>query len=350
VLAMVGLAMIFSATEKTLSAKGIDPAYYLKRQVTWLVLGTVVLMFVASFDYRQVKVYAPIFYGATLGLLIVVLTPLGTVVNGARRWFEFFGFQFAPAEVMKLALVAMLSSYLSEIRHELTMREVVNATLLTIFPAFFIFIQPDLGTSLVLIAVLTGLLIVAGAKLRYLAVLAVAGLLVVGLAFQVGVFDKYQVNRLLSFIDPSRDPESTGYNAVQAEIAMGSGGLTGYGYRNGPQTALDFVPEQQTDFVFTVVGEEFGFVGTMFVLSLYAFLAWRAIRISQLAKDPFGTYLAAGIASMFVFQIFVNVGMTIRLMPITGIPLPFVSYGGTSTLVNFAAVGLLLNIHMRRLR
>lgn len=348
-LSMVGLAMIFSATEKTLAAVGIDPAYYLKRQVTWLLLGGVVLLFMASFDYRFVKVYAPIFYGATV-FLLMALWLLGTEVNGARRWFQLFGFQFAPAEAMKLALVAMLGAYLSEIRHELTMREVFRSTLFTVIPAFLIFIQPDLGTSLVLIAVLAGMLVVAGARIRYLAILALAALVIVLGAFSVGVFDQYQINRLISFIDPSRDPDSTGYNAIQAEIAMGSGGLTGYGYRNGPQTALDFVPEQQTDFVFTVVGEEFGFVGTMFVLMLFSFLAWRAIRISQLAKDPFGTYLAAGIASMFVFQIFVNIGMTIRMSPITGIPLPFISYGGTSTLVNYAAIGLLLNIHMRRLK
>lgn len=349
-LSVVGLAMIFSATEKTLTAAHLDPAYYLKRQVTWILLGGVLLLFMASFDYRFVKVYAPIIYGATFFFLVVVRTPLGTDVKGSQRWFQLFGFQFAPAEVMKLALIAMLAAYLSEIRHDLTLREVIRATALAVIPMALVVTQPDIGTTMVLSSVLVGILIVAGARPRQLAVLALAAVLAIALAFQVGLFSTYQVNRLLSFRDPERDPTGTGYNAIQSEIAVGSGGLTGYGYLKGPQTALDFVPEQQTDFVFTVVGEEFGFVGSMFVLLLFALLAWRAIRISMLAKDTFGTYLSAGIASMFIIQIFINIGMTIRIMPITGIPLPFISYGGTSTLVNFAGIGLLLNVHMRRLK
>ena len=169
-------------------------------------------------------------------------------------------------------------------------------------------------------------------------------------AFQLGIIKDYQIQRLTGFLDPANDPEATGYNRNQAEIAIGAGGVLGRGYLDGTQTNLDFVPEQHTDFIFTVIGEEFGFVGGVAVMVLFAMLIWRAIRISFLAKDPFGTYVAAGIASMFAIQMFVNIGMVIGIMPITGIPLPFISYGGSAMLTNFVATGLLLNIHMRRFK
>jgi rod shape determining protein RodA len=179
-------------------------------------------------------------------------------------------------------------------------------------------------------------------------VLALTAVVLIFGAFQLGVVKDYQIARLTGFLDPADDPLRTGYNKTQAEIAIGSGGLTGLGFGSGTQTNLSFVPEQHTDFIFTVVGEEFGFVGAMTLLLLFGVLIWRAFRIALLSKDPFGTYVAAGIASMFAIQVFVNIGMTLGIMPITGIPLPFVSYGGTSLLANCVAVGLLLNVHMRR--
>jgi rod shape determining protein RodA len=201
----------------------------------------------------------------------------------------------------------------------------------------------------VLLAILVGILVVAGARARHLGVLALTAIVLIFGALQLGLVKDYQIARLTAFFDPQNDPQRSDYNRTQAEIAIGSGGLLGRGYLKGTQTNLDFVPEQHTDFIFTVIGEEFGFVGAIFVLMLFALLIWRAVRIALLAKDPFGTYLAAGIASMLAIQVFVNVGMTLGIMPITGIPLPFVSYGGSSFLTNCAAVGLLLNIHMRRL-
>jgi rod shape determining protein RodA len=213
-----------------------------------------------------------------------------------------------------------------------------------------VFLQPDLGTSIVLVAILVGVLVVAGARARHLGILALTAVVLIFGAFQMGLVKEYQIARLTSFLDPANDPQRTGYNRTQAEIAIGSGGLTGLGYGKGTQTNLDFVPEQHTDFIFTVVGEEFGFVGAMVLLGLFGVLLWRAFRIALLSKDPFGTYLAAGIASMFAIQIFVNVGMTVGIMPITGIPLPFVSYGGSSLLTNAVATGLLLNVHMRRFK
>jgi rod shape determining protein RodA len=348
VLAVIGLFAIYSATHQSLAAIGGDPGRFVKRQLTFLAVGGVVVLLAASFDYRLVKVYAGLVYVSSLVLLVLVRTPLGTSVKGSQRWFELLGFQLAPSELAKLALIAMLAAFLSEIRGELTLRDVFRAAGLAAVPGLLVFLQPDLGTSIVFAAILVGILVVAGTRAKYLGVLALTAVVLIFAGFQVGLVKEYQVARLTSFLDPANDPQRSGYNRTQAEIAIGSGGVFGLGYLQGTQTNLDFVPEQHTDFIFTVIGEEFGFLGGAAMLGLYALLLWRAFRIALLSKDPFGTYLAAGVASMLALQMFVNVGMTIGIMPITGIPLPFVSYGGSSLLTNCAAVGLLLNVHMRR--
>jgi len=349
-LGIVGLITIYSATHASLVAQRIDPGFFLKKQLAFVTLGIVVILVTASFDYRFVKVYAGIVYVASLALLVLVRTPLGTTIRGSQRWFQLFGFQLAPSELAKLALVAMLAAFLSQLRSsDLSLQDLYRATAIAAVPGLLVFLQPDLGTSIVLLAILVGILVVAGARARHLGVLALTAIVLIFGALQLGLVKDYQIARLTAFFDPQNDPQRSDYNRTQAEIAIGSGGLLGRGYLKGTQTNLDFVPEQHTDFIFTVIGEEFGFVGAIFVLMLFALLIWRAVRIALLAKDPFGTYLAAGIASMLAIQVFVNVGMTLGIMPITGIPLPFVSYGGSSFLTNCAAVGLLLNIHMRRL-
>lgn len=347
-LAVIGLFAIYSATHQSLSAVRLDPGRFVKRQVTFLGVGLVVLMIAASFDYRLLKVYAGIAYVSSLGLLVLVQTPLGTSVRGSQRWFEMFGFQLAPSEIAKLALIAMLAAFLSELRGDLTLPDVFRASGLAAIPAVLVFLQPDLGTSIVFAAILFGILIVAGARARYLGILALTAVMLIFGGFQAGLVEDYQVERLRAFLDPANVDQNARYNREQAEIAIGSGGLLGLGYLQGTQTNLDFVPEQHTDFVFTVVGEEFGFAGAATLLALYALVLWRAFRIASLARDPFATLLASGIASMLALQMFVNVGMNIGIMPITGIPLPFVSYGGSSLLLNFASIGLLLNLHIRR--
>jgi rod shape determining protein RodA len=349
-LAGIGIALIYSATHQTLVLQQHpDPGLYMKKQLGFLLIGAMVLLLAASFDYRFVKVYAGLIYIASLILLILVRTPLGTTVKGSQRWFQLFGFQFAPSEVAKLALIAMLAAFLAELRRsDLTLQDVYRATVLAAIPALLVFLQPDLGTSIVTASILAGVLVVAGARARHLAILALTAIVLMFGAFQLGVVREYQVARLTAWLDESNDPSGANFNREQAEIAIGSGGVSGRGYLNGTQTNLDFVPEQHTDFIFTVVGEEFGFIGSIGVLLLFGLLVWRAFRIALLSKDPFGAYLAAGIGSMFALQAFVNIGMAIGIMPITGIPLPFVSYGGSSLLMNAAAVGLLLNVHMRR--
>ena len=346
-LTLVGVFAIFSATH-TVQGGG-DPWAFVKKQILAWVVGIVVLGTVALFDYRLAKVYAPIIYAATLILLLLVRTPLGEAAKGAQRGFYVSGFQFTPSELSKIALAIMLAAFLSELKpSELSLRDLLRASALALIPMVLVFLQPDIGTTIVLAAILGGVVVVSGARARHLGVLAASAVVLIALAFQVGLVKDYQIARLTCFTGSCSSSETT-YNKVQSEIAISSGGIDGTGYLKGTQTNLGFVPEQQTDFIFTVIGEEFGFLGASFLLLLYAVLLWRAIRIAALSKDKFGTYLAAGIASMFAIQMFVNIGMTVGIMPITGIPLPFVSYGGSSLIASYLAVGLLLNIHMRRL-
>jgi len=284
-----------------------------------------------------------------IGLLLLVQTPLGTAAKGAQRSFSVGGFQLTPSLFTRLALILMLAAVLSEIKGELTLRDIVRACALALVPMGLVFIQPDFGTTIVLATILATLLLVSGARARYLVVLAlVAGGGFIG-ALQLHIVKDYQVQRIVSFLDPkSADAQRAGYNKQQAEIAIGAGGITGKGYLHGTQTNLDFVPEQHTDFIFTVIGEELGFVGAGVLLVLFSIVLWRAYRIALMARDPFGTFAAAGIAGYLAIQIFINVGMTIGIMPITGIPLPFISYGGSALIADLMAVGVLESIHMRR--
>ena len=349
-LTVIGLFMVYSSTHTSLQAFGIDPSYYVKKQIVWLMLSAIVLVVAMTFDYRLAKFYAGFAYGAMILLLILVRTPLGTTVKGAQRSFQVSGFALSPSEWMKVALIVMLAAFLSEIKaSDLSLPYVIRASALAALPMLLVFLQPDVGTTIVLATVLVGIVIVAGAKPRHLLTLGVLAIALLASAFQLGVVKTYQIDRVTGFLDDETNT-SAQYNKHQAEIAIGAGGLTGVGWLKGTQTNLNYVPEQHTDFIFTAVGEEFGFVGSVGLLVIFAILLWRAFRIALLSKDAFGTYLAAGIAAMFAIQMFVNIGMTLGIMPITGIPLPFVSYGGSSLLANFAAVGLLMNVHMRRLK
>jgi rod shape determining protein RodA len=351
-LSAIGLLSIYSATHQSLRALDLDVMTFVKKQVAALILGVIGMLLIATFDYRFFKVYAGLLYAVSVLSLVVVQVPgIGSSSSGAQRWFELGGFQFTPSEFAKLALILMLSAMLSELKTPTPeLADVIRACLVAAVPMALVFIQPDIGTSIVLVAIVVGILVVAGTKLWHLLVLAGTAIVVIFLAFQLGVIKDYQVLRLTGFFDPQGSTSAATYNREQSEIAIGAGGLFGRGYLAGTQTNLDFVPEQHTDFIFTVVGEEFGFAGSAIVLTLFAILIWRAIRISYLSKDPFGTYVAAGIASMFAIQMFVNIGMVIGIMPITGIPLPFVSYGGTAMITNLIAAGLLLNVHMRRFK
>jgi rod shape determining protein RodA len=352
-LIVVGLVLIYSATHQTLAADGFDPYARVKKQAITATIGIVLVLVLTTFDYRFFKIYAGFVFAGSLLLLGLLQVPgLSSSAGSAGAYIDIPGadlLQVDPTEFAKIGLIVILAAILSELRTpQPELRDVLRVSAVAAVVMGLVFINIEIGTTIVLISILVAILVVAGTRTKHLASLAVASLVLIFLAFQMGAIEDYQVERITAFLDKEGAPENVRYNLDQSLIAIGSGGLTGRGYLSGTQTNLDYVPEQHTDFIFTVVGEEFGFFGAVAVLGLFAMLLWRAIRIAYLSKDPFGTYLAAGVAGMFAIEIFINVGMTIGIMPITGIPLPFLSFGGSAMLVNCIAVGLLLSVHMRR--
>ncbi|MDQ4149674.1 MAG: rod shape-determining protein RodA [Actinomycetota bacterium] len=347
-LTAVGCVAVRSASAPLLQAQGMDPDYFLKRQLVFFCLSTIAFGIVLLFDYRRYAAYAPIIYAGMLVLLLVVLTPLGQRVAGAQRWLSLGVFQVQPAELMKVAYIGLLAALLSRETNRAGFAPVAQALIMAGVPALLVYAQPDLGSALVLFAIAFGMLLVAGVELRWLAVVVLLAATVAVLAIQLGVLRDYQVARLQAFLDTESDLQGSSFNLAQSKIAIGSGGFLGKGLGNGSQTNLSYVPEQRTDFIFTAIGEEMGFVGAMLVIGLFSLLLWRCVRIAMLSKDLFGTLVAAGVATMLGFQLFVNIGMTIGIMPITGIPLPFVSYGGSSLVTSYVGVAVVMNIHMRR--
>ncbi len=344
-----GAVMILSATQHKQETAGLDPTLFLDRQLAYVVAATIVLFAVSFFDYRHFKAFAPILYAGVMLALVAVITPLGQEVQGSQRWIDFGVFQMQPSEMAKVVVVVTLAAYFAARKGQLRVRDVAAAVGIVALPCLLIYVQPDLGTMMVFVALLGVMLLVGGAKVRHLLALAVIGVVGVGVVVQAGLLEDYQIRRITAFLDPTPDLQSEGYNLAQSEIAIGSGGMSGKGLEGkNTQTSLDFIPEQHTDFIFTAVGEQLGFVGSATLLALFGFLLWRALRIAAMSRDLFGTLIAAGIAGYWGFQLFINMGMTMGIMPITGIPLPFISYGGSSLITNFMAVGLLLNIHMRR--
>ena len=347
----LGVLMVYSATKAGLAADGLDPQTYLKRQGAFLVLGLGVMAATAIVDYHRLRDASPFLYGGVVVMLVAVLTPLGTAVRGAQSWFSVGPFQLQPAEFGKLALILSLAAYCAAHRGDLDLRRLLTGLVLFAVPAALILLQPDLGSTLVYVAGTMGILLVAGARPRHIVGVTVAGALAVSLALAVGAVElkDYQKERFGAFFDGDDvDAGGTAYNQEQSKIAVSNGGLLGRGFGKGTQTRLGYVPEQQTDFIFTVVGEELGFAGSATLLLLYAVMGWRIWHAARVAKDAFGTFVCVGVLSMLVFQVFESVGMAMGIMPVTGIPLPFLSYGGSSLLTMCAAVGLALNVHMRR--
>jgi rod shape determining protein RodA len=344
----VGLLMIYSSTRQKQVAAGLDPQHYMKRQLLFIVLGLAAMVLTALVDYRVLRDLAPVIWIGTVVLLIGVLTPLGASTRGTQAWYPLGPFDLQPAEVAKVSLVVALSAYLAMHRGDLDTPHIVTVIGLTAVPMALIYLQPDLGSAMVFVAMLMGLLLVAGAKPRHIAALTALGGLGIVTIFQLGVLKEYQLDRLAAFLDPEGDTQRSAYNLRQSQIAIAAGGLTGRGVFQGTQTNLSFVPEQHTDFIFTAVGEELGFLGAATLLALFGLVMWRTWRAAALARDDFGTLLCVGVLAMFLFQIFENVGMTMGITPIAGIPLPFVSYGGSAIISCFIAAGLVLNVHMRR--
>lgn len=350
-LSLLGAVLVWSATRGKLAASGDDPKLFFTKHLLNLLIGVVIAWAVTRIDYRTMRAYTPVIYGAVILSLLVVLTPLGTSVNGAHAWLNLpAGFTLQPGEFAKIAVILMMAVVLAE-RGLGTQRpldaEVKQALLWAAAPVALIMLQPDLGTVLVIGSVVIGVLVAAGARLVWVFGLTAAAVGGAAAAIMLGLLDQYQLDRLLTFTDPGRDPLGIGYNTMQARIAIGAGGFFGSGLFHGHQTQGAFVPYQQTDFVFSVAGEELGFLGAALIIALVGVILWRGCGIARRARDPYGRIVATGVVLWFAFQAFENIGMNLGIMPVTGVPLPFVSYGGTSMFAAWAGIGLLQSVDLR---
>jgi rod shape determining protein RodA len=346
----LGCLMIFSST------RGPNPhdfnTTFLMKQLLFVAVGAGAMVLTAMVDYRRYREFAPIAYGGLMLLLLLVVSGLGTKQKGTQAWFQLGSFQLQPSELAKIVVIVTMASVIAHFESELDLARLVSVLGVLAIPMALIMLQPDLGTALVFVSVGMGMLLIGGAQVKHIAAVTLIGLFGAFVVLHSGMLAEYQRCRLTNFVssnDSSCAKAGHGsYNVDQAQVAIGAGGLLGEGPFQGTQTRLEIVPEQHTDFIFTAVGEELGFIGAGTLLALLAVVAWRIWRTAQMSRDPLGTLICIGVLSMFVFQVFENIGMTMGIMPVTGIPLPFMSYGGSSTLTEFIAVGLVLNVHMRR--
>ncbi len=340
-LAVVGFLVLLSANR---SVSTTTP-FHLK-QAMFFVAGCGVALFVSCFDHRFLVSVGPAMYGVFIGLLIAVLI-VGAEVKGGQRWLNIGPFGFQPSEYTKLALVLMLAWYFTKIGDKIErFRYFLFAFAIGGLPALLIFEQPDLGTAATLGPITVAMLYVAGCKRRHLAAIVVIAVAAAPIAWSQ--LEDYQKRRVMTIVDPSADPQGSGYHTIQSMITVGSGGLTGKGYMGGTQTYLSYLPEHHTDFIFSQLAEEFGFVGTITVLLLFSFLFFRGLRLARNSTDMAGSLLAVGIVALLAFHVFVNVGITIGMLPVTGLPLPFLSYGGSFYLTTMTSIGILLSVNARR--
>ena len=348
----IGTLLVYAATREWFKSNNLDPEYYLKRHFLNILIGALLAYGTTTIDYRLLRAYAPILWLISIiGLIAVFIPGIGEEVNNSSAWISLpGGFQLQPAELAKIAIIvgiAMVLSDRDQAQKDPSDLDVIKALAIAAIPVLLIVIQPDLGTVLIISAAVVAMIGVSGAKPIW-----VVGLLLLAVvggftAVKTGAVSDYQVARLQSFIDPTSDPQSTGYQLRQSRITIGSGGIFGKGLFEGPQTSGRFVPEQQTDFIFTVAGEELGFIGCSLILFLYLLIFIRAFIICRQSRDLFGRLVCIGVIAWFIFQSFENIGMAMGLMPMTGVPLPFLSYGGSSMFANLIGIGLLQNVHAR---
>jgi rod shape determining protein RodA len=341
-----GCAMIYSA-----SSGGTTGAGYVEKQIIWALLGLIGAAVVASINHTVYHRHARKIYVITIVTLVAVLL-VGESAKGAQRWIGYGWFRIQPSEFAKIALIIALAVFFVERADRIrSLRTLVESFVYLAVPLLLIFKQPDLGTSLVLLAIWITMAFVAGTDYRNIVLIAVTGIVfALSVWYIPGVLKDYQRKRIITLINPSADPLGSGYHINQSRIAVGSGQFLGKGFLKGTQRELRFIPEQHTDFIFTVVAEEFGFVGAVSLLGLYFLMIWRALNIMSVTEDSTGRLITAGVVGMFLFHVFVNVGMTLGIMPVTGVPLPLFSYGGSSLMANMMAIGLLEGISMRRHR
>jgi rod shape determining protein RodA len=350
---ILGVVMVYTATRGSLLAEGDDPKTFLKKQGLFVILGVITMVVVALIDYRRLESVATILYWLIVLSLLGVFV-VGSSAQGAARWFSLGPLQLQPSEFAVLALILAVASYCARRQEEgLAWRDVFRLLIMAGIPIVLVLLQPDLGTAMIMVIVLLVMLAVAGLPIRILVMLLVGTVLLALVAVEGGLLHHYQIARLTTFLNPnshSTNPyvQSAIYNTQQAKNAIGSGGLLGSGIGHGVETNLGYVPEQQTDFIFTAVAEQLGFVGSVGLLALLGVIAWRVLHAAVVSRDIFGRLICSGLFAFIAFSVFQNAGMTMGIMPITGIPLPFVSYGGTAVLVFFCAVGLALSVGARR--
>ncbi len=348
----IGTLLVYAGTREWFRSYGLDPEYYLKRHSINIVIGVLLAYGTTLIDYRLLRAYTPIIWlAAVVGLVLVLIPGIGSEINGARAWIALpGGFQIQPAELAKIAIIvgiAMILADRDQVDQDPSDLDVLKALAISAVPILLIVAQPDLGTVLIISAAVVAMIGASGARAIWVVGLLLLGVVGVFTAVQTGAVNEYQVARLQSFVDPNADPQATGYQLRQSRITIGSGGLFGKGLFEGPQTNGRFVPEQQTDFIFTVAGEELGFVGGSLILFLYFLIFLRAFAICKRSSDLFGRLVCIGVIAWFGFQTFENIGMAMGLMPMTGVPLPFLSYGGSSMFANLIGIGLLQNVYAR---
>ena len=347
---ILGAMLVWSASLADL-ASPTDPQSYLKKHVINIVLGLALGYVASRLDYRWLRAYTPVIYAISVFSLLLVFVPgLGTKIAGARAWIQLpGGFTIQPSEFVKIAVILMMAVILSEkdrADQEPRDKDVLISLGLAVLPLLIILVQNDTGSVLILGSVALAVIAVSGARTKWLVGLLLSSVVGVLLAIQLGLLKQYQVDRLTSFLNPTADASSIAYNSTQARIAIGGGGWFGFGLFNGPQTQGRFVPVNESDFIFTVAGEELGFIGAGILIVLLGIVLWRAIVIAMKADDMYGRLVATGIVAWLAFQMFENIGMSLGIMPITGVPLPFVSAGGTSMMAVWIAVGLLQNVRL----
>ncbi|MDW4905803.1 rod shape-determining protein RodA [Streptomyces sp. ADMS] len=353
-LSFVGAILVYSATRNRTEINQGDQYYFLVRHLMNTGIGLCLMIGTVWLGHRTLRTAVPILYGLSVLLILLVLTPLGATVNGAHAWIVLGGgFSLQPSEFVKITIILGMAMLLAARvdagdKPYPDHRTVLQALGLAAVPMMIVMLMPDLGSVMVMVIIVLGVLLASGASNRWVFGLLGTGAVGAVLVWQLGVLDEYQINRFAAFANPELDPSGVGYNTNQARIAIGSGGLTGTGLFHGSQTTGQFVPEQQTDFVFTVAGEELGFVGAGLIILLLGVVLWRACRIARETTELYGTIVAAGIIAWFAFQSFENIGMTLGIMPVAGLPLPFVSYGGSSMFAVWVAVGLLQSIRVQR--
>ena len=350
-LTVLSTLLIWSATRPQLLQAGGDPQAFLKKQLLNVVIGLVLLAAVSMLDYRLLRTYAPIGYLLACLGLVAVLTPIGSTINGARSWIVIGGgFEIEPSEFAKVTLILVLALVLGELRdgdEAPRGRDLALAIAVSLPALGLVMLQPDLSVAIVMAVVILGMVVVSGTRLRWIAALLLITVATALVVWQLHLLKGYQIQRITAFAHPTANPSGSGYNASQALITIGSGGMFGQGLFHGAQTAGHFVPEQQTDFIFTVAGEELGFIGAIVIIALLGVVLARALRIAAHADSQSGALIAAGVTCWFAVQAFINIGMTVGITPVSGVPLPFVSYGGTATLANMIGIGLLQAVHRR---